>query len=459
MTSLHARRPRGAGRLPRLAGLTAAATALTLGLAACGAGADRESSGGSSGGESAEDTPGVTDDSIKVGGHFPLTGVAAPGYSEIPTGAKAYFDYVNDNGGVYGRQIEYLVEDDGYNPSNTSKVTDQLVLEDEIFAMVGGLGTPTHTAVLDFLNSEGVPDMFVSSGALAWGDDVEANPYTFGWQPDYEIEGKIIGQYVAENMPDAKVGLFLQDDDFGRDGEAGVRQYIDDQIVETVRYTSGNTELGPQISALKASGADLVLGFNTPSYTALSQLVSLQVGFQPDWYYSNVGSDSALVGSLLNTFSEGAVKGGGALDGVMTSAYIPGLDTPDDPWVGLWNEVWDANGGDGDLTNYRIYGMSQAYAFVQSLMAAGPELTRDGLVEAVQEQGADFGGPPVAPFRYSADSHLGISGMRIVEIQGDKTKDLTPVLVTDIGDAEITEDSSGSGDDGPPEGGIPPEQG
>ena len=214
-----------------------------------------------------------------------------------------------------------------------------------------------------------------------------------------------------------------------------------------------------QISALKASGADLVLGFNTPSYTALSQLVSLQVGFQPDWYYSNVGSDSALVGSLLNTFSEGAVKGGGALDGVMTSEYIPGVDASDDPWVELWNEVWDANGGDGQLTNYRIYGMSQAYAFVQSLMAAGPELTRDGLVEAVEEQGSEFGGPPLAPFRFSGDSHLGISGMRIVEIQGDSLEELTPVLVTDIGDAEITEDSSGSGDDSPPEGGVPPEQG
>lgn len=454
MTSLVPRPLRGAAPGRRLTGLTAAAAALSLGLAACGAGSDRESS--EEGGGAAE--VGVTEDSIKLGGHFPLTGVAAPGYSEIPTGAKAYFDYVNANGGVYGRSIDYIVEDDGYNPSNTSRVTDQLVLEDEIFAMVGGLGTPTHTAVIDFLNQEGVPDMFVSSGALAWGDDVEENPYTFAWQPDYEIEGKIIGQYVAENMPDAKVGLFLQDDDFGRDGEAGVRQFIDDQIVETVRYTSGNTELGPQISTLQSSGADLVLGFNTPSYTALSQLVSLGIGYQPDWYYSNVGSDSALVGSLLSRFSEGEVEGGGALDGVLTSEYIPGVDTAEDPWVQLWEQVWSEHGGDGELTNYRIYGMSQAYAMVQSLMAAGPDLTRDGLVEAVEEQGGEFGGPPLAPYRYSADSHLGISGMRIVEIQGNSLEELTPVLVTDIGDAPIEEDSSGAADDTPPENGIPPEQ-
>ena len=456
MTSLDPRRQRGGARGVRLVGLTAAATALSIGLAACGAGGDRESDTSSEGGAS---ETGVTEDSITLGGHFPLTGVAAPGYSEIPTGAKAYFDYVNANGGIYGRQIEYIVEDDAYNPSNTSRVTDQLVLEDEIFAMVGGLGTPTHTAVIDFLNQEGVPDMFVSSGALAWGDDVEENPYTFSWQPDYEIEGKIIGQYVAENMPNAKVGLFLQDDDFGRDGEAGVRQFIDDQVVEAVRYTSGNTDVGPQIAALKASGADLVLGFNTPSYTALSQLVALQIGFKPTWYYSNVGSDATLVGSLLSRFSEGAVDGGGALDGVLTSEYIPGVDAPDDPWVQLWQQVWDETGSEGELTNYRVYGMSQAYAMTQALMAAGPELTRDGLVEVVEEQGGEFGGPPLAPFRFSADSHLGISGMRIVEIQGESTEELTPVLVTDIGDAEITEDSSGSADDTPPEGGVPPEQG
>src|SRR5690606_11829847 len=123
---------------------------------------------------------------------------------------------------------------------------------EEIFAMVAGLGTPTHSAVVDFLNQEQVADLFVSSGSLTWGDDPEAYPYTFGWQTDYMSEGKIIGKYVAENMPDAKVGLFLQDDDFGRDGEAGVRQFLDEQIVETVRYTPGNTDVAPQIAALQS---------------------------------------------------------------------------------------------------------------------------------------------------------------------------------------------------------------
>ncbi len=442
-------------RTSRIAVPLAAAVVTSLVLAGCGAGGRDDSDGDGDGGGGATDV-GITDDAITLGAHFPLTGVAAPGYSEIPTGAKAYFDYVNAAGGVHGRQIEYVVKDDGYNPTNTTTVTNELVLEDEIFAMVGGLGTPTHSAVVDFLNEEQVPDFFVSSGSLQWGDDVESKPYTFGWQPDYEIEGKIIGQYVAENMPDAKVGLFLQDDDFGEDGEKGVRQFLDEQIVGVERYTSGNTDVGPQIAGLQAAGADLVLGFNTPSYTALSQLVALRLGYEPDWYYSNVGSDPTLVGSLLSRFSEGAVEGdNNSLNGVLTSEYIPGVDAPDDPWVQLWQKVWDEHGEEGELSNYRIYGMSQAYAFVQVLQAAGEDLTRDGLVETLEEVGADLDGPQLAPFRFSADSHMGISGLSIIEIQKGVGEPLTPVLQTDIGDAEISEADAAQAEDSPPESGIP----
>ncbi|WP_336030404.1 ABC transporter substrate-binding protein [Geodermatophilus sp. FMUSA9-8] len=438
----------------RLVSFVAAATVATT-LAACGGG---DSGGGGGGGGSEENEAsdiGITEDTIKLGAHYPLTGVAAPGYSEIPTGVEAYFDYVNANGGVNGRQIEFVYRDDAYNPTNTSQIVNQLVLEDEVFAIMSGLGTPTHNAVTDFLNSEGVPDLFVSSGSRLW-DDVEEKPYTFGWQPDYEIEGKIIGQYVAENFPDARVGLFLQGDDFGEDGAAGARQYLEDQIVAEETYVPGNTDVVPQISALQAAGADLVLGFNVPSYTALSQLTALRLGYDPQWFYSNVGSDPALVGSLLARFSQGAVNDASLLDGALTTEYIPGLDAPDNPWVQLWQQVWEESGQEGELTNYRIYGMSQAYTMVQALQSAGQNPTRDDLVAAVEQAGAEWEGPGFTPFRYSEDRHAGYSGMLISRIQGQGSEDLTPVLVTDNGDAEIEEQDGEPA--GPPENGIPEEE-
>ncbi|WP_181776730.1 ABC transporter substrate-binding protein [Amycolatopsis pittospori] len=416
--------------------------------AACGAGGRPE-------GEEKGSTVGVTDTTIKIGAHFPLTGVAAPGYSEIPSGHQAYYDYVNANGGINGRKIEFVVKDDGYNPTNTSAVTNELVLKEEIFAMVGGLGTPTHSAVVDFLNNSKVPDLFVSSGSLRWGDDPKKAPFTFGWQPDYEIEGKIIGDWVRKNLPNAKVGLFLQDDDFGRDGEKGARRFLDKQIVEVAKYSPGNTDIAPQIAKLKAAGVDLVLGFNVPSYTALSQLASLKIGFKPTWFYSNVGSDPALVGSLLARFSEGKVANGASLiDGVVTTEYLPGVDAPDNAWTKLWQNVWKAHGKGGDLTNYRIYGMAQAYTFVQALQAAGKDLTRERVVEAIQRSGKTFEGPGLAPFRYTGESHMGISGMSVVELKGGIGKDLTPVLVTDIGEAPIEANDSAA-NDAPPGNGIP----
>ena len=124
-----------------------AAAACTL-VTACGAGESREDAAP----EPAEDVPGITEDTITIGGHWPLTGVAAPGYSEIPGGAQAYFDYVNENGGIGGRNIELVIKDDAYNPTNTTQVTNELVQQDEVFGIVGGLGTPTHSAVIDFLN-------------------------------------------------------------------------------------------------------------------------------------------------------------------------------------------------------------------------------------------------------------------------------------------------------------------
>jgi ABC-type branched-subunit amino acid transport system substrate-binding protein len=430
----------------------ATATVATT-LAACGG--SNGGSNGTSGGSNGASDVGVTATSIKLGAHYPLTGVAAPGYSQIPLGVKAYFDYVNSKGGVNKRKIIWDYKDDGYNPTNTSQVVNQLVLQDKVFALMGGLGTPTHTAVVQFLNSERVPDLFVASGSSTW-DEPKKYPETFGWQTDYESEGKIIGQYIKQHMPTAKVGLFLQDDDFGTDGEKGVRQFINSQIVDAERYTPGKVDVTAQISALQQKGADLVLGFDVPAYTALTQLTALKLGYHPHWFYSNVGSDPTLVGGLLANFSQGKVKDASSLNGALTTQYLAGVETPNDPWVQLWQKVWQSSGGKGSLTNFEIYGMAQAYTTVQALQAAGKNPTRKSLVNAIEKAGGKWKGPGLAPFRYSPTRHAGIGGMKVVELTGSAPKDLTKVELTDVGNAPIKPYTGQEAT--PPASGIPNEK-
>src|SRR3954453_8512700 len=158
------------------------ATVLAAVLLAAGCSSGNSSSSGGGGGN----TPGVTDTEIVVGTHMPLTGPAAAGYSKIAPASKAYFDYVNANGGVYGRKITYKIMDDGYNPANTQQVVRQLVLQDKVFAILNGLGTPTHTGVLAFLKTNRVPDLFVASGSRTWNQP-DKFPGTFGFNPDYTV--------------------------------------------------------------------------------------------------------------------------------------------------------------------------------------------------------------------------------------------------------------------------------
>ena len=140
--------------------------------------------------------------------------MAAPGYDEIAPASNAYFQYVNAHGGIYGRKIVYKYLNDQYNPTITSTVVHQLVLQDNVYAIFNGLGTPTHLAVAPFLNSQKVPDVFVASGCECWNAP-STWPYTYGWQLDYIREGKILGQYIEQHFKGKKIGYFFQDDEFG----------------------------------------------------------------------------------------------------------------------------------------------------------------------------------------------------------------------------------------------------
>jgi ABC-type branched-subunit amino acid transport system substrate-binding protein len=367
-------------------------------------------------GSSSSSAPGVSATSITFGSHQPLTGPAAPGYSEIAPASQAFFDYLNAQGGINGRKIHLTYKDDAYNPAQTVNVVHQLVLQEKVFGIFEGLGTPTHTKVVGFLNSEKVPDMFVASGCPCW-DNGTAQPYTFGWQPNYTIEGKILGQYIKQHFAGKKVGVFFQDDDFGNGGLTGIKDEVPaSQIVSTQPYQSGVTNVAPQISALKAAGAEVVVDFTVPIYTALGQLSSFTLGYKPQLVVSNVGIDPITVGGLLKTFSKGKA-GTELIEGAVTDGYLPSSSDSSNPWITLFKKIHDQYDKSAPFDGNVEYGMANAYTLAQSLQLAGKDLTRQKLIDAVNESGSKLVGPGLVPFRFSKTVHGGYSGVEMGQVR------------------------------------------
>jgi ABC-type branched-subunit amino acid transport system substrate-binding protein len=375
---------------------------------------------GSTAGSSSSSSPGVTSTSITFGTHQPLTGPAAPGYSEIAPASQAFFNYVNAHGGVFGRKIHLIIKDDAYNPTNTVNVVHQLVLQSKVFGVFEGLGTPTHTKVVGYLNASKVPDLFVASGCPCW-DNGSSQPDTFGWQPNYTIEGKILGQYLKQHFAGQKVGVLYQDDDFGQGGLAGIKDELPAaDIVSAQPYQSGTTTLAAQVTAIKSSGAKVMVDFTVPIYTAIAQLTSFTLGYKPQLVVSNVGIDPTTVGALLKTVSKGKASGTGLIEGAITDAYLPSPTDTANPWIQLFMKIHSQYDSSAPFDGNVVYGMANAYTLVQALQAAGKNLTRQALVNAVENHGASWMGPGLVPFRYSSTQHGGYGGAAMATIKGGK---------------------------------------
>jgi branched-chain amino acid transport system substrate-binding protein len=410
---------------------------LALGLVACG-GSSSGGGGGSAskGGGNTASAPGVTATTVTIGSHQPLTGVAAPGYSEIAPASNAYFKYVNAHGGVNGRKIIYKYLDDGYNPAKTVTVVHQLVLQDKVFAVFNGLGTPTHQQVVPFLNQQKVPDLFVASGCLCWNAP-STEPETFGWQTDYTIEGKILGQYISQKFKGQKIAIFAQGDDFGHNGVKGLQDEVPaSQIATTQYYDPTNTNVAPQVQKLQQSGAKIVVSFSVPAFTALLQLTSLQLQFQPKLVVSNVGSDPKTLAGLLTSFSKGKANGGQLIQGIITDGYLASPADPSNSWIQLFQKIHDTYIPKLPFDGNVEYGMAAAYTFVQALKAAGQNPTRDSIVKAIES--SHFSGPGLVPFAFSGSSHAGFTGAQIGVIKGTAIKLLGTPMTTDDGTGALT---------------------
>ncbi len=410
----------------RLPALVAVAAAAALAAAGCGGSSSSSASGPTA------SAPGITATQILIGSHQPLTGPAAPGYSEIAPAANAYFQYVNAHGGIYGRKIKYTYLDDAYDPSKTTSVVHQLVLQNGVFAIFNGLGTPTHLAVVSYLNSSKVPDVFVASGCDCWNNPT-TYPYTFGWQIDYIREGKIIGNYVKQHFAGKKIGYFYQNDEFGQDGVKGLDYEIPhSQVVSRQTYVPTNVNIGPQVAALKASGAQVVVAYSIPAFTALLKLTSLKLGYNPTIVVSSVGADPITLGGLLEAFAKqgGKTVSGNALtQGIITSGYLPSVGDTGNSWITLFKKIHDTYIPKLPFDGNVLYGEAVGYTFVQAMVKAGKNPTRADLVNAIN--GGLPQGPSVAPYAYSASDHSGITGSYIGVINNGVLVQQGPVYVTD----------------------------
>jgi hypothetical protein len=440
-------------RMAAIAGLVA----LSLAAAGCSSSSSSSGGGGKSGsGKTAltASAPGITTSTITIGSHQPLTGIAAPGYDEIAPASNAYFQYVNAHGGIYGRKIVYKYLNDQYNPAMTSTVVHQLILQDNVYAIFNGLGTPTHLAVAKFINGEKVPDVFVASGCECWNAP-STLPDTFGWQLDYVREGKILGNYIKEHFKGKKVGVFFQDDEFGQDGLKGLTYELPkSQLVAKQSYDPTNTKIGPQIAALKAAGAQIVVSFTVPAFTAIEKLTMLGLKYSPQLVVSDVGSDPITLAGLLASFAKNKTAGFGnsLTQGIITDGYLPSTGQTSNSWIQLFNQIHQKYLPKLPFDGNVLYGLSVGYTFVQAMFKAGKNPTRQDLINAIN--GGLSQGVSVAPYAYSATDHNGITGAYMAVIKNGALVPTGGVLVTDdTPTGAITPDSTPQ--PAAPSGGIP----
>jgi branched-chain amino acid transport system substrate-binding protein len=332
-------------------------------------------------------TPGVTATQVKIGGTFPLTGPASL-YKTIPAAEKAYYDYVNDHGGVNGRKINFSVLDDGYDPSRTVPLTQQLVEQDKVFAVVGSLGTAPGLATWGYLNARKVPQVLLATGDSYWGFCAHKKcggktyPWTMGWQPDYPGESKLYGEYIPGHYSSPKIGVLYQNDSYGKNYYAGLRAGLGSkksEIVSAQSYDPTQTTVTQQVLALKASGANVFVIFALPTQTIAALVTATKVGWNPD-------------GTIINNVSANpvflkiAASNGGNVNGVISTNYVNYASTINGETAGgkLAKAIILKYAPTLDLNDSNVvYGLGAAWTFTYALKKAGKNPTRAGLMKAL----------------------------------------------------------------------------
>jgi len=319
---------------------------------------------------------GATDREIKIGHTNPYSGPASS-YGVIGKAIEAYWKGVNDKGGINGRRINFITLDDGYSPPKTVECIRQLVEQDKVLCTFNTLGTPTNTAIHKYMNQKKVPQLFVATGASKWGNPKEF-PWTMGYQPDYHTEAVIYAKYILANIKDPKIGVLMQNDDYGKDYFEGFKEGLGKEvgrIAKHVTYEVTDPTVDSQVIQLKDSGANVFFNISIPKFAAQSMRKAADIGWRPAQYLNNVA------GQVTTTMKPAGFEN---VQGVITAAWLK--DPTDHQWdddaeMKTWRE-WMAkyipNGNLGDV-NY-VYAYSVSFLMEQTLKKCGDELTRENLM-------------------------------------------------------------------------------
>jgi ABC-type branched-subunit amino acid transport system substrate-binding protein len=348
---------------------------------------------------------GVTSSSIKLGITLPMTGSASAGYKELPAAMKAYFDYVNANGGVHGRKINLLVKNDGYLPKQSIQMTQDL-LKANTFAVIGALGTANNKAVASAVNlgRRGVPSLFVNTGFSGFADR-KTYPTSNMILPSYIMEAKMIGKYVNETFPGKKACLLYQDDDFGDDALVGFdKAYGNLDFAVKVAYPSlsqGVTGVPDSwITKFVAGKCEVQVVFGVATATLFTVLAAAKAQYAPKWVLGSVGADIGSVNPATIPYIVGATS----------MSFLPSVVDPKDEYIELFKEIHAKYNSKAKFTSWALIGMNTAFVTVQALQAAGKNLTRKGLLAAFDNNGSKFASAGLVPLNYSKTSSVGYNG-------------------------------------------------
>ena len=321
---------------------------------------------------------GATDTEIKIGNTIAYSGPASS-YGVIAKAEAAYFNKINAEGGINGRRINFISYDDAYSPPKTVEQIRKLVEGDEVLFTFNTLGTPPNTAIQRYMNEKKVPQLFVGTGATKWGDP-EHFPWTMGWQPTYQAEGRIYAKYILQNVKDPKIAIMYQNDDYGKDYVKGLEDGLGDKakklVVAEDSYETSEPTIDSHIVKLQASGANVFFDVSIAKFSAQAIKKVHEIGWKPLQILNGV---STSIGAVMKP------AGLDASQGVVSSAYLMDPTDPqwkDQPGMKEWVAFMDKWNPSADKTDgFNIYGYALARTMVQVLKQCGDNLTRANVMK------------------------------------------------------------------------------